>query len=207
MNVATDVARCRHCSEIFALSELIQANSSVPIDLDHPPRGAWYAPGVDGFVVGATTRNPVAFFLVPFMCVWSGLSLGGIYGTQIVTGRFNVLMSLFGIPFLLGTLVLGSVAVMSVCGHVVVRLSGSAGVVFTGVGPIGFRKHFDANEVTAVRVAPDLSGNRASAVLIVLDGPHRVRFGSGLTEARRDFIAGVLRSEMLNRKWPQRDAW
>lgn len=53
----------------------------------------------NGFEISATTESPIAFFLVPFMLVWSGGSLGGIYGTQIANGHFNLFLSLFGIPF------------------------------------------------------------------------------------------------------------
>ena len=72
LNVVTDIARCPRCNEVFALSSLVHASSSGPVNLDDPPRGAWYQADFNGFVVGATTRHPMAFFLVPFMCVWSG---------------------------------------------------------------------------------------------------------------------------------------
>ncbi len=110
INVVTDIARCRRCDEVFVLSSLVQARAFGPVNLDDPPRGAWYRREFNGFVVGASMRHPMAFFLVPFMCVWSGFSLGGIYGTQIVQGRLNLFMSLFGIPFILGTLLFGTLA-------------------------------------------------------------------------------------------------
>lgn len=200
LNVATDIARCPKCDEVFVLSSLVQTIATGPVNLDAPPRGAWYRPDFNGFVVGATTRNPIALVLVPFMCVWSGGSLGGIYGSQIIHGKFDLGMSLFGIPFVLGTLLFGSIALMSVCGKVVVRVSDSEGVVFTGIGPIGWHRRFHAPEVTAVRVERGASGNNAQGMTIVLDGPQRVRFGSGLTEARRDFIANVLRHELTHTK-------
>jgi hypothetical protein len=204
MNVVTDVARCPRCDQVFALSSLVQSNTSGPIDLNDPPRGAWYQEEFNGFVVGATTRSPIAFFLVPFMCVWSGGSLGGIYGTQIVQGKFNLLTSLFGIPFFLGTLLFGSIALMAVCGKFVVRVSDSEGEVFTGIGPFGWRRPFDADQIASVRIEPYYARNNAQSMTIVLDGPRKLRFGSGLSEARRDFIANVLRHELAGRKLPRR---
>ena len=38
------------------------------------------------------------------MLIWSGGSLGGIYGTQIANQEFSLLQSLFGIPFIIGTI-------------------------------------------------------------------------------------------------------
>lgn len=193
MNVVTDLARCASCGEVFVLSSLVKASESGPVDPDEPPRGAWYQEDFDGFVVGATTRHPMAFFLVPFMCVWSGFSLGGIYGTQIARGQFNLFESLFGIPFLLGTLLFGSLALMSVCGKAVVRVRDSDGEVFMGIGPIGWRRPFDAKQVTTVRIEPYSHNNGQQTSIIVLDGPRKLRFGSILTEPRREFLANVLR--------------
>ena len=99
---------------------------------------------------GGDDESPAAFFLVPFMCVWSGGSLGGIYGSRIARGQFNLEASLFGIPFVLGTLLFGSIAVMSLCGKAVVRVRGDEGVVFVGVGAIGWRRRFRWGEVTRV---------------------------------------------------------
>jgi len=196
INVVTDIARCRRCDEVFVLSSVVEANASAPVNRDDPPRGAWYRPDFNGFVVGATTRHPIAFFLVPFMCVWSGFSLGGIYGPQIVQGKLNLATSLFGIPFILGTLLFGTLALMAVCGKVVVRVCDSDGVVFTGIGPFGWRRPFNSSQVTTVRIEPYFSGNNGQSMTVVLDGPRKVRFGSGLTEARRVFVANVLRQEL-----------
>ncbi|MBI2477147.1 MAG: hypothetical protein HYV60_00350, partial [Planctomycetia bacterium] len=105
MNVATDVAVCPNCGEVFPLSSIV-ATQDVPteFEINDPPAGAWFYDDFRGWRIGASTRSRAAFFLVPFMCVWSGFSLGGIYGTQIAKGEFNLGMSLFGIPFVLGTL-------------------------------------------------------------------------------------------------------
>jgi hypothetical protein len=194
--VATDVARCSGCDEVYTLSSLVQAGESGPFDPNDAPPGAWFRSEFNGFRVGASTRSPIAFFLVPFMCVWSGFSLGGIYGTQFVQGRFNLLSSLFGIPFVLGTLFLGAMALMAVCGKVVVNVSESEGAVFTGIGSLGWQRSFNPTELTAVRVERYVSGRNQQVMTIVLDGPHKLRFGRGLSEARRDFIANVLRQEL-----------
>ena len=168
-----------------------------PVDLN-PPRGTWFQEESNGFIVGATTRHVMAFFIVPFMCVWSGGSLGVIYGTQIMKGKFDLVQSLFGIPFFLGTLLFGSIALMTVCGKVIVQVLDSDGTVFTGVGPFGWRRRFDPQTVTAVRVESYFPGHQPQTASIVLDGANKLRFASGLTEARRDFIAKVLLRKLNN---------
>ncbi|MBI4602928.1 MAG: hypothetical protein HY721_13305 [Planctomycetes bacterium] len=202
VNVATDAAWCARCNEVFALSSLLGKGREEAEDAPHdvpsePPRGAWFRKDADGWELGATTRGAAAFFLVPFMGVWSGVSLGGIYGTQIANGQFNLVLSLFGLPFLAGTVFLGSMAVMTICGKVRVRvrqgLGQGLGQVFVGAGVIGWRKRFDPKAIRRV-LEKDTSGTRSASTSIVLEGEERIVFGSPLSEARRYFMVQVLRA-------------
>lgn len=192
VNVATDLALCRACGETFSFAALQETAEAESVDLARPPRGAWFHKDNRGFEAGASTRSWAALFLVPFMAVWSGFSLGGIYGSQMWKGEFNLGMSLFGIPFVLGTLLFGSLALMSVCGKVVVSVRGPDGLVFTGIGPVGWRRRFRWNEVTGVRrsSSADSEGHRTQR--ITLEGPATLHFGTGLSEARRDFLLAAL---------------
>lgn len=194
INVSTDLALCRRCGESWKYSELVEESTFADIDLARPPGGAWFKQvQPNGFEVGATTRSAGAFFLVPFMCVWSGGSLGGIYGSQIYHHKFDLLLSLFGIPFLLGTLVLGSSALMTVFGKVLVRIQGNDGLVFTGVGPVGWRRRFKWNEVSTIGTT-EKNGNRGSAsTQIKLEGSKRINLAAGIKEARMEFMLGALR--------------
>jgi hypothetical protein len=63
---------------------------------------------------------------------WAGGSLGGIYGTQIAKGEFNLVMSLFGIPFLVGSVILIALTTMTVAGRCVVELAGGKFSIRTG---------------------------------------------------------------------------
>lgn len=195
MNLETDVALCTGCHEAFAISTLIAAGQdSQDFDLSNMPRGTWFSETFDGWTIGASTRSAAAFFIVPFMCVWSGFSLGGIYGTQIAKGEFVLLASLFGIPFLLGTLLFGSIAVMTVCGKVTVTVDGNRGCVFVGAGPMGWTGRFDWGEIK--RIDQDLSsvqhaGNHGAVIVLV--GKTKLKFGSMLTEPRREFVLQALR--------------
>lgn len=195
INVSTDLALCRSCRNTFAFSELVAEQNQPPVNLEHPPKGAWFRRDMGGFEVGATTRSAVAIFLVPFMCVWSGFSLGGIYGSQIVKGQFNLLMSLFGLPFVLGTVLFGSLAAMSVCGKVTVRVRGKQGTIFTGIGPLGWRRSFAWDEVTVVRRTEHVGQRGRVSTQITLDGRKPIQFGSGLTAERQEFLFNALRSQ------------
>ncbi|WP_322550204.1 hypothetical protein [Flavobacterium psychraquaticum] len=104
INIQSDIAQCIKCKNIFKISENIEDPNDKSFSISNNPDGTWFKTEFNETIIGASTRSPIAFFLVPFMLVWSGGSLGGIYGSQIKNGEFNLLISLFGIPFILGSL-------------------------------------------------------------------------------------------------------
>lgn len=200
VNVSTDLALCRQCQKTFSYAQLVSGAVDSQVDLNRAPPGAQFSRTARGFEVSASTRSPMALFLVPFMCVWSGGSLGGIYGTQLASGEFKLGPSLFGIPFVLGTLMFGSIAVMAVCGQVRVRVDGDLGSVFTGVGSLGWTRHFNWREMTSVSTADASSGRGRVTERITLQGQRRIDFAGNLNAERRHFMLAALRRMLLERR-------
>jgi hypothetical protein len=199
VNVAKDLAYCAECRQAFSFSQLVTTAESMKIDLGRPPKGAWFERTAEGFVVGSTARSPIAFFLVPFMIVLSGGSLGGIYGSQIATGKFDLLMSLFGIPFLLGSVLFWSIALMAVAGRIVITRRGDELSMFTGVGPVGFTKRVRWSELRdledlAKRLAPAVQNKRRRRRR---EGP---TLGDGLTAERQDFVINAVTRMLAERR-------
>lgn len=193
VNMGTDLAFCPHCNDGFKVSEAIDQDTVNPDILRDPPKGAWFKKEMDRVVVGATTRSPAAFFLVPFMCVWSGFSLGGIYGSQIAKGEFDLGSSLFGIPFLLGSILFWSFALMAVCGKVEVSI-GKLSSVFVGVGRLGWTRRFEWPDVHAIREdGTNVSYPGGHQAAIVMEGKTRIKFGAGLNGKRRYFVLNALK--------------
>ena len=200
INVSTDVALCRSCGNTFRLSEIIGAIPSTSIDLHSPPSGAWYTPLADGFTAGATTRTWMALFLVPFTCVWAGGSLTGIYGTQILSGKYSLSSSLFGVPFLLGSIALISWCAMCVAGQVTITRHSDQLTIFTGVGTIGWTRTCALSDFSTVREGFSGFGgwnwNRQQGPSIRLEGKRAVAFGSILSVDRRYFLLKVLQTAL-----------
>ncbi|HYL81949.1 MAG TPA: hypothetical protein VEU07_14115 [Candidatus Acidoferrum sp.] len=199
INIQADTALCRICGNLFAPSALTRGESIAKADLRQPPPGVSVERVGGETVISASTRSPLAFFFVPFMLVWSGGSLGGIYGSQIYRGVFDPVLSLFGIPFLLGSVFLGSYALMTLLGRVVVRISGGEGAIFTGIGPLGFQKRFRLADIARVeeRFSRFRSGNQ-NLHAIALEGKQRMVFGSLLNDERRYFVLSALRQTLLH---------
>ncbi len=202
LNVSANIARCAACNEVFPLSELVTDKTSEErasvlappvVDLNTPPAGVRYEQTFDGVIVSATTRSCFVIPMIPFICLWSGGSLSGIYGSQIMKGQFNPAMSLFGLPFLAGTVFLVGYVLMGIFGRVEIRLRGDDGEVFTGVGPIGRTKHFQLSEVTGVHMEVTKRSKGGITKQIVIDGPTPIKFGSMLNYARQEFLLAVLK--------------
>ena len=208
VNVGKDLVLCRNCNSTFTFSEIVRGeqyeeeddNNTEPLDLGRPPEGTWFHRTPQGFELGASTRSRIALFLVPFMCLWSGGSLGGIYGSQIAKGQFNPILSLFGIPFLIGTVVIGAFTLMTLCGKIRVRAFDQRGEIFAGVGPLGFRKQFKWEDIKSIRrlVRIGSKGNRYEQICLDMEPP--ITFATGLTKPRMDFFFRALRQ--LRRDFP-----
>jgi hypothetical protein len=193
VNMGTDLAFCPKCKDLFRISNSIDEDVVNPDILRNPPPGAWFKREMGQVIVGASTRSPVAFFLIPFMCVWSGGSVGGIYGSQLAKGEFNLTMSLFGIPFILFSLLFWTFALMSVFGKVEVTL-GKPSSVFVGIGRLGWTRKFDWHAMKTVREDIALMTYPGSHQAgIVLEGTERVKFGTGLNDKRRYFMLNALK--------------
>ena len=202
INAAENIAHCGSCGKISKLSELVTAQESRHKsihDFDRPSGVSFENTG-RGFRLTATLRSALAFFLVPFSIVWIGGSIGGIYGSQLATGNFNLTQSLFGIPFLIGSVFLGSATLLNLFGRIEIHADQYDGHIFTGVGPFGLKKQFSWKDVSNISEGiSTIKVNDRERHNITLEGRKRITFGSGLSEERRYYILQVLqilRSQM-----------
>lgn len=199
INIQKDIAKCTVCNNVFIISDIV--SPKIKFDPNFPPDGTWYTNDFETTVVGATTKSKAAFFLIPFMIVWSGFSLGGIYGSQIISGNFNPILALFGIPFIIGTLVLGAYVLMTIVGKIEVTFNNDGGKIFTGIGKIGITKTFAWKDINVIEES--LSNIRQGSRTyrqISLIGQKRTSFGSGLSDERRYYIMSVLQNHLKNRR-------
>lgn len=199
INIQRDIAKCYKCGDVFTITTKLTPQRKFDVNL--PPQGAWHINDFVTTTVGASTRSPLAFFIVPFMIVWSGFALGGIYGQQIASGKFNLIMSLFGIPFAVGAIVFWAIAMMSIFGKIVVTFDNVGGKIFTGIGKVGFTKSFNWIDVDKIEeTSSNVKYNGKNSPHITLLGQKRTSFGSGLNDERRYFILSVLTSYLYSLK-------
>jgi hypothetical protein len=123
----------------------------------------------------------------------------GIYGTQLIKGQFNLTSSLFGIPFVIGSIFLISWCAMSVAGKVTLTRHADQLAIFTGFGPIGWSRSCTFSDFNRASEAFSFNSsnnwNRQGKV-IRLEGKTAIAFGSMLTTERRYFLPSVIRAAL-----------
>ena len=196
---AQGVAVCRFCEKPYPLAACQQAvpyeqRNIVPEQV--LPKGVTLAETMDGFRLTLSTRSCIAFFLVPFTMFWAGGSVGGIYGTQIAKGEFNLWISLFGIPFLAGSVLLIAITVMAVAGRCVVELAGGKFSIRTGALGVYRTQSAAWDDVVSCRLTEATSRGRSSytttyQVEVEVEGGKPLKFGG--TEAERETVLWLSR--------------
>lgn len=152
------------------------------------PSGVTFTTTPDSLILRATTRSWGALVAVPFMCVWTVLSMGGIFWSRIERHEFIIALTVIGIPFILITLCFWWFVLLMVFGKIEVRISGDEGRIFTGIGSAGWTRRFKPADIVDVRFIDDSDGGE-----IVLAGTKRLSFGVLLTGDRKRYVADVLR--------------
>jgi len=195
VNVATDLALCRSCGKTSSFAMVAGGLQMSPDILSTPPRGIRVAKTFRGAQQISYHRIPLAvLFLIPFTAFWSGLSMWGIYGSQFRKGQFNLGQSLFGIPFLIGTIVLLSLITFMLFGKWLITLENGTGTVFVGVGPVGWRRTFAYNRTTTISLRPTnvrYNGVAQTAIQVRTDET-TFEFGTGLRREAQEFIAAAI---------------
>ena len=231
INVANDVAYCRPCNLAYQLSELADDGGiDAAVDLKRPPDGVWYRSDGRGRVLGATHRSwGTALGALGISLFWNGIVsvfvLVAIAGTLShlhvpvptwfpapkmnggpMTVGMTIFLWIFLSPFILVGMAMIGAFLSALGGRTEVTILKNQGVVFTGIGPLGYRRRFDASGVRRIRLE-EKSGNsrtgqsQAQTEIVIESREGKlVRFGSSLTEERRQFMAGALHQTLLGPK-------
>lgn len=198
VNVATDIALCRACGKASSFADINSIAAVSPDVLQHPPRHVQTTKDLqNGTVVTYKKLSALLLFIIPFTAVWSGGSMWGIYGQQISSGTFDLGKSLFGIPFLIGTIILVSLILSLLLGAWKITLHNGQGTVFFGIGPLGWTRRFTYNRDTQVgfRNSSVRVNNVQQKRILIQNGDAEFIFGSLFPEQAKHYIAAVIKKE------------
>ena len=201
INVAKDLAVCRACGKTWTFSLVNAAKELKDVSPDNPPKGVRVETDFEGATKIIYKRiSPIAIFLIFFTAIWGGGSMLGIYGSQIRSGHFNLGSSLFGLPFLAGTIILCSITAFSLFGRWEIKVRHDEGSVFVGMGPLGWRRAFKCGADTHVflEMSNVQVNNRQQEAIVVQRGNEKlISFGAVITNRETKlFIAAALARAM-----------
>ena len=164
------------------------------INFGIPPWGGRCKQTENGWIVSATTRSCAAPFPIAFMSFWSYLAFGWMFSSRFSLKQLTPALAVIIIFFALAALFFWWVALMGVFGKEEVRLDGDDGQVFTGFGPFSRTRRFKWSETTAVGESSTRSSGNPE---ILIEGKKCIRFGSWLSNTRRQFMLQVLSRLLL----------
>jgi hypothetical protein len=133
---------------------------------------------------------------------WSGFILGVIYGSQVHARKFDLRLSLFGLPFLAFSVFFGILTLLAVWGRVVISVNGDEGKLFTGVGSVGKTRKFKWGAIREIHKGTYMSPTQSRYPQVVLEGDSRLSFGAGVQRTRLDFMLEALQLMLYERHQP-----
>ena len=197
VNVAQDVALCRACGYTGPFLAATAVPRLSDEELARPPkRVSLQREFGDALTLTCRPKRTALLFLVPFTLFWSGISMAGIYIVPLVTGNFDWKMGLFGLPFLIGTLVLVAIILNVLVGKTTVTLT--KGKVQVGTHLLGWKRLRELECGPGTAVTLEMSGYRVNNVpqpeIVLTSGEQKLKFGAvALSAEAKTYVAAVLR--------------
>ncbi len=221
INVAQGVAWCADCNTLSRLVDLLNL-AEIDVQLDQVPSGCTIRDDGHEIHIRASTRSiggalgclAIALFWNGIVSVFVLVAIAGLWTNLVgpIPDYFpapdmdgdpmSLGMTLFLCVFLTPFVVIGSgmiaMVFLSLLGRVDVRISGERGSVFTGVGFLGWTRRFTPSKVTRVDIGETAwKQNDQAKPIIKVEADDTVKFGSQLTEVRRNWLRSVLHVLLL----------
>ena len=197
VNMAQDVALCRACGYRGSFLGAMSVAPMTDEEMARPPKRVTLRREFgDALAITCRPKRTTLWFLIPFTAFWSGISMTGIYIAPLATGRFDMKLGLFGLPFLIGTLGLLGAILYTLFGATTVTLSKGRVRVFMGVFGLGRTRELECGKGTTVTI--EKSGYRVNNVpqpeIALACGERKLKFGAmGLSNEAQQYVAAVLR--------------
>jgi hypothetical protein len=107
-------------------------------------------------------------------------------------------------PFIAIGLAMFAAFLSCLAGKTELQIQGNQCVLFSGIGSLGWRKRFSTSDVKDVRIEDkrwrDSDGDSRRNTQIIIESIQKpIKFGSMLTNERRQFVAGCAKKELVRR--------
>ncbi len=228
INIKEGVALCPGCGQLSRLSDVVAEDQSVVERISQPPRGCTVVDAGREILVRASLRSVVGFFGSLFVCLfWNGIvsvfvliAVSGLYSNLVgplpewfpspddgdMPLGMTLFLCIFMIPFVVIGLGMVGALFMNLAGRVEVKIGEDEASVFTGIGPIGWRRRFDPSQVHGVKLGyAKWESNGSHNELIVIDADRTVKFGTMLRDGRREWLRAILHALLAGKNVKERN--
>jgi len=222
INIDEGVALCRACGALSRLSDVV-SGSSLQHRLEQPPPTGCSIERVGRNVhISATMRSLGGFLGLLFVTLfWNGIvsvfvlvALSGLYAHLVgpVPDWFpapeqdepqslglSIFLCVFLIPFVTVGFCTFAAMLGTLFGKVRVMIGPHEARVYTGAGILSWRTRFDPAAVLSVSEStPKWQSDNNNNLVIKIVADRTVKFGSLLSEERREWLQAVLQKMLVN---------
>lgn len=229
MNLAEGVALCPSCGQLSRLADVVGAAGPAAELLDQTPPGCRVTMWGQEIRVLAPLRSIGALMgTVFFALFWNGIvsvfvliALAGLYTNLVgplpawfpapnMDDPMPLGMTLFLCIFLLPFITIGAsllaAALLYTAGKIEVRIGDHEALVRTGIAFLAWSRRFDPTEVRRVDVGTtSWETNGRPGRTVVIEADRHVKFGSLLTDERREWMRAILHVLLVQPGSRQRD--
>jgi len=229
INIKEGVAQCAGCGRLSKLSDVMEYAETESRMLQLPTGCSIMDTGNEIHIRATLRSIPKALGALAISLFWNGivsvfvlLAIAGLWSNligpmpdyfpapEVNDKPMSLGMAIFLWIFLTPFIVLGAGMIFSIflylAGRVDVRVSEYHASARTSVGPFRWTKRFDPNAVTKVTIGETFwRSNDSANPLIQIDADDTIKFGSSLSEVRRDWLRAVLQVLLLQPNSPQYD--
>lgn len=195
IHVSKDIAFCKSCGTQSTFSLISNQNTLKQFDFEQIPQGLKIEHTARGeLILKYRSLSSVVWFLIPFTCLWSGISLFSI-GSSILKGdHLDISLLFFSIPFLLGTIVLCSIIAFLLFGETRVSIQEQELRSFIGWGDWGKTWSYTLDKATKVYedYTPITVNKRPKKGIYLENGSEHGYFGSTLSDEVRRYILHLI---------------
>lgn len=205
MDIDADEAVCSKCGERSSISEQLGHEAPVrqtmvvpdSFDLRQAPSGVSFENEGLGWRITATIRSGIGYFLFLFAIIFGIAAVLIVLVPQINAGKFDLMESLFGIPFVGASLLMGTISLFLLFGETKVEADQrdpDVGRIFVGLGSLGWSRNVRWSEVTQIEETD--SGGTVNDRPIMQITLHRdqgdIHFGALLSKPRLHYVMYAL---------------
>ncbi len=229
MNLAEGVALCPSCGQLSRLADVVGAAGPAAELLDQTPPGCRVSMWGQEIRVLTPLRSIGALIGTLFFALfWNGIvsvfvliALAGLYTNLVgplpawfpapnMDHPMPLGMTLFLCVFLLPFITIGAsllaAALLYAAGKIEVRIGDHEALVRTGIAFLAWSRRFDPTEVRRVDVGTtSWETNGRPGRTVVIEADRHVKFGSLLTDERREWMRAILHVLLVQPGSRQRD--